>query len=32
LRDDIQDYLDRMIASIKAQRPQEFMLRHNFEP
>ena len=32
LRDDIQAYLDRMIARIKAERPAPVMLRHNFEP
>ena len=32
LRDDIQEYLDRMIADIKARRPVEPMLRCNFEP
>lgn len=32
LRDDIQAYLDRMIAKIKAERPAPTMLRCNFEP
>lgn len=32
LRDDIQTYLDVMIGRIKAERPTEVMLRHNFEP
>ena len=32
LRDDIQRYLDVMIARIKAERPVPVMLRHNFEP
>lgn len=32
LRDDIQEYLDRMIGQIKAHSPQEVMLRCNFEP
>lgn len=32
LRDDIQAYLDRMIAKIKAERPAPTMLRRNFEP
>lgn len=32
LRDDIQRYLDRMIAAIKAEEPQPVMLRCNFEP
>lgn len=32
LRDDIQQYLDTMIARIKAERPTPVMLRHNFEP
>jgi hypothetical protein len=32
LRDDIQEYLDRMIADIKSRRPVEPMLRCNFEP
>lgn len=32
LRDDIQQYLDTMIARIKAERPAPIMLRRNFEP
>ena len=32
LRDDIQSYLDRMIAAIKAEEPQPVILRCNFEP
>jgi hypothetical protein len=32
LRDDIQDYLDVMIGRIKAEQPEEVMLRCNFEP
>lgn len=32
LRDDIQAYLDEMIARIKAERPAEVVLRCNFEP
>ncbi|MBQ4498987.1 MAG: DUF4435 domain-containing protein [Alistipes sp.] len=32
LRDDIQCYLDRMIAAIKAEEPQPVILRCNFEP
>ena len=32
LRDDIQHYLDQMIARIKAERPVPVMLRCNFEP
>ncbi|MBP3432851.1 MAG: DUF4435 domain-containing protein [Alistipes sp.] len=32
LRDDIQTYLDRMIGRIKANQPEEVMLRCNFEP
>ena len=32
LRDDIQNYLDVMIGRIKANQPQEVMLRCNFEP
>ena len=32
LRDDIQTYLDVMIGRIKAEQPEEVMLRCNFEP
>ena len=32
LRSDIQEYLDRMIARIKAEEEPPVMLRHNFEP
>jgi hypothetical protein len=32
LRDDIQEYLDRMIADIKSRQPVTPMLRCNFEP